>query len=156
MKLHLVCVGKLPAFLREAVAEYGARLERYAAFSTLELKEEKAGKKAEPNFVRDREGERILEKLPPEAFVVVLDEKGRSLDSQGVADLLQKRMNQGTRDLRLVIGGAYGLSEAVKKRADLLLSLSPLTFTHQMARLVLLEQLYRGLSILRNEPYHNR
>lgn len=156
MKLHLVCVGKLPAFLREAVAEYAGRIGRYLPFATIELKEEKGGKKPDPRFIRDREGERILDKLPPEAFVVVLDERGRSLGSEDLAELLDRHMVQGTQDMRLVIGGAFGLGEAVKKRANLLLSLSPLTFTHQLARLILLEQVYRGFSILRNEPYHNR
>ena len=79
-----------------------------------------------------------------------------SSTSEGLAELLGQRMLDGTGEVALVIGGAYGLSEAVKKRADLLLSLSGLTLTHQMARLLLCEQLYRGLTILRNEPYHNR
>lgn len=156
MKLNLVCVGKIPVFLREGVAEYATRIERYLPFSTIELKEEKGGKKADPRFIRDREGERILDRLPTESFVVVLDERGKSLGSEDLAALLERHMVQGTQDMRLVIGGAYGLSEAVKNRSDFLLSLSPLTFTHQLARLILLEQVYRGFTILRNEPYHNR
>jgi 23S rRNA (pseudouridine1915-N3)-methyltransferase len=97
-----------------------------------------------------------MEKIPADSFAVVLDERGTSLNSQKLAERLDRHMVHGTRELILVLGGAYGLSTTVKKRGDFLLSLSPLTFTHQMARLILLEQIYRGLTILRNEPYHNR
>lgn len=156
--MRLVCVGKLSApYLQAGVDEYAARIKRYLPLETVELKEEKGGgKKADPRYIRDREGERILEKIPAGAFTVVLDERGKGLDSEGLAALLERHMVQGTPELALVIGGAYGLNARVKERGDLLLSLSPMTFTHQMARLILLEQVYRGLTILRNEPYHNR
>jgi len=158
VKLRLICVGKLSeAFLREGADEYGNRLKRYLPFSCLELKEEKAGgKKADARAIRDLEGEKILAKIQPDAFVVVLDERGTGLTSEGLADLLGRHMVQGTSELVAVIGGAYGLSDKVRQRGDLLLSLSTMTFTHQMARLFFLEQLYRGFTILRNEPYHNR
>lgn len=158
MKLRLICVGKLSeTFLRQGAEEFAGRVGRYLPFSLQELKEEKAGgKKADPRFVRDREGERILEKIPSSAFAVILDEKGRSFSSESLAGELERHMVQGTAEVVFVIGGAYGLSDAVKKRGDLLLSLSAMTFTHQMARLFLLEQIYRAFTILRNEPYHNR
>lgn len=158
MKLRLVCVGKLSApFLQEGADEYTGRIKRYLPLETVELREEKGGgKKADPRYLRECEGKRILEKIPDGAFAVVLDEKGKGLDSEGVAALLERHMVQGTPEMALVIGGAYGLSPGVRERADLVLSLSPLTFTHQMARLIVLEQIYRGLTILRNEPYHNR
>ncbi len=158
MKLRLVCVGKLSErFLREGVDEYSNRITRYLPFSCTELKEEKrGGKKADPRQIKALEGERILAKIPEDAFVIVLDERGKALSSEGLSEMIGRQMVQGTQEVVVVIGGAYGLSEPVKERAQLLLSLSAMTFTHQMARLFFLEQLYRGLTILRNEPYHNR
>jgi 23S rRNA (pseudouridine1915-N3)-methyltransferase len=158
VKLRLVCVGKVSEhYLRDGVDDFASRITRYLPLLVSELKEEKVGgKKGDPRHLREREGERILEKIPATAFTVVLDERGETLSSEGVAALLGRHMVQGTPEVALVIGGPYGLSEAVRGRADLLLSLSPMTFTHQMARLFLLEQIYRGLTILRNEPYHNR
>jgi len=158
VKLRLVCVGKLSeAFLRDGVDEYSKRLKRYLPFSCLELKEEKAGgKKADPRTIRELEGEKILAKLAPEAFVVVLDERGVGFSSEELAGLLDRHMIGGTPEMAAVIGGPYGLSDKVKQRGNLILSLSSMTFTHQMARLFFLEQLYRGFTIIRNEPYHNR
>lgn len=158
MKLRLVCVGKVSEhYLRDGVDDFTARISRYLPLLVNELKEEKGGgKKCAPHPLREREGERILEKIPATAFTVVLDERGETLTSEGVAALLERHMLQGTPEVALVIGGPYGLSDPVRRRADLLLSLSPMTFTHQMARLFLLEQIYRGLTILRGEPYHNR
>ncbi len=157
MKLRLLCIGKLSEpFLREGAAEYAGRLGRYLPLEVVELKEEGGGKKADLRQIREREGERLLARMSAQSFVVVLDEKGRSFSSEGLSELLGEKMLRGTAEVAFVIGGAYGLSDAVKARGDLLLSLSSLTFTHQMARLILLEQLYRGMTILRNEPYHNR
>ncbi len=154
MKLRLVCVGKISeAYLRTGIDDFAGRIGRYLPLTTVELREEKGG---DPRTLREREAERILEKLPAAAFVIALDERGESLNSEGFASLLERHMLHGTPELVLVIGGPYGLGEAVKRRADLLLSLSAMTFTHQMVRLFLLEQLYRGFTILRREPYHNR
>jgi len=158
VKLRLVCVGKISEnYLREGIDDFSSRILRYLPLSVSELKEEKSGgKKPDPRHLREREGERILERIPAAAFTVVLDERGEALTSEGVAALLERHMVQGTPEVALVIGGPYGLSDSVRRRANLLLSLSAMTFTHQMARLFLLEQIYRGLTILRNEPYHNR
>ena len=156
MKLRLLCVGRLATrWLQEGVADYEARIARYLPFTTVELKEEKAGK-GETARAREGEGRRLLEKIPPQAFVVVLDERGAGLPSERFSEFLGRHMLTATPEVVLVIGGAYGLSEAVRQRADLLLSLSAMTLPHQLARLVLVEQLYRALTILRNEPYHNR
>lgn len=159
MKLRLLCIGKISEpFLKAGMAEYAGRIQRYLPLSTVELKEEQGGggRDSEQRLLREREGERLLAKIPAPAFTIVLDEGGQSMDSQGLASLLEKQMLQGTQELVWVIGGPYGLSEAVKSRANLLLCLSRFTFTHQMARLFLLEQIYRALTIIRNEPYHNR
>jgi len=157
LKLRVLCVGRLSeAHLRDGAEDYAGRIARYLPLNVEELKEEKGARKNDLRVIREREGERLLQRLAPEAFVVVLDERGRSLTSEDLAGQLDRHMTRGTAELVFVIGGAYGLSEAVKTRANLLLSLSTMTFTHQMARLFLLEQIYRGLTILRNEPYHNR
>ena len=156
MKLRLACVGKLSeSFTRDGVAEYAQRVKRYFPLQIDELKEEKGGKKADPRYIRKREGERLLAKIPAGATVVILDEHGRQQRSTELAGWLEKQMNSGVGEIVWVIGGAYGLSDEVKARADLLLSLSAMTLPHQLARLLLLEQLYRGLTIIRNEPYHN-
>jgi len=157
VKLRLLCVGKLSlSFLRDGVDEYTTRLRRYLPFEVVELREAKGGKKADPEFNRSRESEEILARLPAGAFVVVLDERGRTMGSEQLAQLVERHMAGGTPEIAWVIGGAYGTSEELRRRADLVLSLSAMTFTHQQARLLLTEQLYRALTIIRNEPYHNR
>jgi 23S rRNA (pseudouridine1915-N3)-methyltransferase len=155
VKLRLVCVGKLAEKWQQiAAADYAARLHRYFPFETVELKEEKG--KGSPKEISKREGERILEKVPDQSLLVVLDEQGRQCSSEQLAERLSAEMLHGGRDWCFVVGGPYGVSPAVRERANLVLSLSKMTFTHQMARIFLLEQLYRACTILRNEPYHNR
>ncbi len=156
MKLRLVCVGKLTEpWQRDATEEYAGRLRRYFPLEIVELKEEKGGRKSDTSGLLRREGVRILEKVPEQAYLIVLDERGRNPESVQLADQLAAEMLHGGRDWCLVVGGPYGLDPAVRKQADLILSLSRLTFTHQMARIFLLEQLYRSSTIIKNEPYHN-
>ena len=156
MKFRLVCVGRLSEdWLKQGAAEYLKRLQRHYAIEIIELKEEQGQLKDVAGLVR-REGARILERIPADAVAIVLDEKGKLVGSEDLADRLQQEMLHGGRDWCLVIGGPYGLDSAVRSRADLLLSLSKMTLTHQMARLLVLEQLYRSGTIIRNEPYHNR
>jgi len=157
MRLSLYCIGRVSEnWLRSGVDDYAGRIRRYLPLTEHALKEEKPGRKPDPRLIRSKEGERLLARLPEAATVVVLDENGRGLSSEDLAEMLGRQMLEGTGEVALVIGGAYGLNDAVKERADLLLSLSAMTLTHQMARLLLFEQLYRGLTIVRNEPYHNR
>ena len=157
MKLRLICVGKLAeAWQRTAADDYTGRIQRYFSLEIVELKEEKGGRKGEIKGILKHEGARILGKVPSRAFLIVLDERGRQLGSEPLAELLSAEMLHGGRDWCLVIGGPYGLDDEVRKRADLVLSLSKMTFTHQMARIFLLEQLYRTGTIIKNEPYHNR
>jgi 23S rRNA (pseudouridine1915-N3)-methyltransferase len=156
MKFRLVCVGRLSEdWLKQGAAEFLKRLQRHYSIEIVELKEEQGQLKDVAGLVR-REGVRILERIPADAVAIVLDEKGKQVSSEGLAERLQEEMLHAGRDWCLVIGGPYGLDPAVRSRADLLLSLSKMTLTHQMARLLLLEQLYRSGTILRNEPYHNR
>ncbi|MCK4503186.1 MAG: 23S rRNA (pseudouridine(1915)-N(3))-methyltransferase RlmH [Desulfuromonadales bacterium] len=157
MKLRLICIGKLAeAWQRQAAADYAKRLQRYFPLDIIELKEEKGGRKGDTVRIIKAEGERILAKVPAKSFLIVLDEGGRNVGSEKLAELLSTEMVQGGRDWCLVIGGPYGFDTAVRNRADMILSLSKMTFTHQMARILLLEQLYRSCSIINNEPYHNR
>lgn len=157
MKLMLLTVGKISQRpMQQLVEDYAGRLGRYLPLEIVELKEEKGGgKKPDPRFIREKEGERVLTRIPDDAFVLLLDERGKGVGSEELASRLEAHMIDGTRTLCFVIGGAYGLSEPLKARADLLLSLSSMTLTHQMARMLLLEQLYRAMTIIRNEPYHN-
>ena len=157
MKLRLLCVGRLSeSYLREGCALFAERLRRYLPLAIEELKEQKTASRGDLPRAIVAEGEQLLARIPGGAFVVVLDERGRGLTSTGLAGLLEQHMVAGTPEWVLVIGGAHGLSEGVRQRADLLLSLSSMTFPHQVVRLLLLEQLYRGLTIIRNEPYHHR
>lgn len=156
MKLRLVCIGRLSCrYLKDGVEDFSRRVGRYLPLDVVELKEEKAGSKAGGETLRAAEGERLLARIGDQDWVIALDEKGRQFDSVGLAGLVERHMLDATPAITAVIGGAYGLSDAIRRRADLVLSLSPLTFTHQMARLIWLEQLYRCLTIIRNEPYHN-
>ena len=158
MKLTILCVGKLSAaWLQDGASDYTGRIHHYLPLTVEELKEVKSGgKKADVQQIRQREGESLLQKIPASAFVVVLDERGKGIESEELSRFIGKHMLDGTQELVFLIGGAYGLSDAVKQRANLTLSLSAMTMTHQMARLLLLEQIYRAMTILRNEPYHNR
>ncbi|NCO50946.1 MAG: 23S rRNA (pseudouridine(1915)-N(3))-methyltransferase RlmH [Deltaproteobacteria bacterium] len=156
MKFRLICVGRLAEdWLKQGAAEYLGRLKRHYAVEIIELKEEQGSQKDVVTLLR-REGQRILQRIPSDAFTLVLDEKGKPSSSEALAKQLQAAMLHGARDWCLVIGGPYGLDDAVRQRADQLLSLSKMTLTHQMARVLLLEQLYRSGTIIRNEPYHNR
>ena len=156
MKLSLLCVGRLNlAFANEGCAEFSKRLKRYLPLVTHEIKEHKTGRKQDLPRIIATEGEALEQKIPPGSFVIALDQGGKKLSSEGLADLMKGHMLQSIPEWTLLIGGPYGLSESLRKRADLVLSLSPMTLTHQMARLLLLEQLYRCCTIIRNEPYHH-
>ena len=123
MKLRLVCVGKLAeSWQREAAADYAGRLQRYFPLDIVELKEEKGGRKGDVPGLLKREGERILEKVPDHSSLIVLDERGRNLESEQLAKRLGDEMLHGGRDWCLIIGGPYGLNAEIRRRADLLLS----------------------------------
>ena len=158
MKITVVCIGKLSLdFLHAGAAEYSNRIKRYATLKIIELKEEKGGSKnGSSAHIRERESERLLERIPPGAYCAVLDEKGKQLGSVEFATSLERRMLHGRNEWCFVIGGAYGVNDTLRRRADSVLSLSRMTWTHQMARMLLLEQLYRAFTIMRKEPYHNR
>lgn len=150
MKLTVYSVGKdRSGLFLPGVEEYAKRLGHHATVKLVELPESRAsGPRA-----KEEEGEALLERLGPKDSLIALDERGKSLTSVAFAKWVGERRDQG-RDLALVIGGDEGLSDAVRAKAQLVLSLSAMTLPHRLARLVLLEQLYRAFTILRGEPYH--
>jgi 23S rRNA (pseudouridine1915-N3)-methyltransferase len=145
MRFRFVWIGKTKnKNWRALQEEYSARLSHFVKFETLELKDEGS---------REIESKRILENLNPSAFVVLLDVKGRSVSSHELAETIEKWQNRGLKEIAFVIGGAEGVASGVVERADFSLSLSVLTLTHEMARVVLLEQLYRAYTITKGFPY---
>ena len=158
MKIRIVAVGKLKEkYLREGVAEYAKRLAPFASVELLETREEYMAEnpsEAQRQQTLAKEGERLLRLVPERSFLIVLDVKGKLLSSEALAKELASLALQGRSDLTFLIGGAFGLSPAVRERADLRISFSPMTFTHQMVRLLLYEQVYRAFKINRGEKYH--
>ena len=155
MKLQLVIVGKLKEdFIVSGVQEYLKRINRYAELTILPVKEERITKGVHEARIIDKEGERILKKIPENGFWVALDRMGREMDSRQHFDFLKIHQEKGTKKMVYVIGGPLGLSGEVLNRASLVLSLSRLTLNHEMTSLVLLEQLYRYLNFAAGEKYH--
>lgn len=153
MKCRVLWLGKTrDPWIKQGVAEYSTRVERYLPLSIDELKDEKNATLEEG---RRREGERLLKQLTPNAVLVALDERGQQMDSIGFAEFIGKHRDRGTAELVFAIGGSYGFSDDVRARATKVLALSAMTFTHQMVRPFLLEQIYRACTILNNEPYHH-
>ncbi len=152
MKLRILWVGKSrDPWVKEAVTEYVGRIRRYAPLELCEARDEKG---AEAEEMRRRECERLEKLVPAGATLVLLDERGEQMDSPSLAAYIGKQRDSGTGDLVFAIGGAYGFSEDFRRRGRLL-ALSKMTFTHQMVRVFLLEQVYRAFTILNNEPYHH-
>ena len=155
MKITLLVVGKTnDERLRSLIADYQQRLSHYVPFEFVVIPDIKNAKALSEEQLKSAEGELILKNLSPAMDVLLLDEHGREFRSIDYADFLQKKMGSG-RDLTLVIGGAYGFSPAVYQRANGKISLSQMTFSHQMIRLMAIEQIYRAMTILRGEPYHH-
>lgn len=153
MKLNILWVGKSrEAWVKEAVADYSSRIRRYCPFEMIEVREEKG---AEAEELRRRECERIKGRLPSGSVLILLDEQGEQMTSVELATFIGKQRDNGTGNLVFAIGGAYGFSEEFRRRGKLL-SLSKMTFTHQMVRVFLLEQVYRAFTILNNEQYHHQ
>ncbi|MDH3454343.1 MAG: 23S rRNA (pseudouridine(1915)-N(3))-methyltransferase RlmH [Desulfuromonadales bacterium] len=156
MRLNLLCVGRLTLnYLNDGCTEFAERLKRYLPLSITEIKEHKTGRKQDLQRIIATEGQNLEQRIPAGTFVIALDQRGKALRSEQLADLMSDHMVRSIPEWTLLIGGPYGLSDSLRKRADLVLSLSPMTLTHQMARLLLLEQLYRCCTIIRNEPYHH-
>lgn len=158
MKISIVCVGKIKEkFYRDAIDEYTKRLSRYCKLEILELQDEKTpdnASEAEEVQIKKKEGEKIVSKLKDDAYVITLEILGKKMDSQSFAQVLEKTALSGKSHIQFVIGGSLGLHEDVSKRADLKISFSDMTFPHQLMRVILCEQIYRGYRIINGEPYH--
>ena len=155
MKIKIVSVGSIKEkFLKDAISEYLKRLTRFAKIEIIEVDETKIQNKSEEQ-VKKEEGERLLKRIGQDEFVFLLDLKGELISSEVLAQKINDLINKGISPFTFVIGGTLGLSEEVRKRANIKLSISKMTFTHQMCRMIILEQIYRAFKIINNEEYHH-
>jgi len=156
MNVILLTVGKTDVpWVKEGLDVYAARLKHYVSFSVKEIPELKKAGALSREQIKQKEGDLILKQLAPADTLVLLDEHGYEYRSLDFAGFLEKQLASGTRSLVFAVGGAYGFSEEVYARARAKLSLSRMTFNHQMVRTIFAEQLYRAFTILKGEPYHN-
>lgn len=158
MNIRIVAVGKIKEkYIQEGIKEFTKRLSRYCTLDIIEIDDEKAPEnlsEKEMEIVKTKEGERILSKIPTNSFVIALVIEGRQLSSEALSGKVEDLMINGTNDICFVIGGSLGLSTDVINRSNYKLSFSKMTFPHQLMRLILLEQVYRGFRIMKGEPYH--
>lgn len=156
MKVCLLVIGKTDTdYIRDGIREYEKRLSFYVPYEMKVIPDIKQAKNLSEMQQKEREGELIMKQLETSDRVVLLDEKGREYTSKGFADFLAQKMLAGNKRLVFVIGGPYGFSEQVYQRANEKISLSRMTFSHQMVRMIFAEQLYRAMTILKGEPYHH-
>ena len=156
MKILLIVVGKTDQqWLTEGIAQYTERLTHFSQFEMQVIPDIRNTRNMDPQVQKVREGEQILKLLQPSDDVILLDDKGREFTSPEMAAWLEKRMAQSTKRLVFIIGGPYGFSPDVYARIPNRISLSRMTFSHQMVRLIFVEQLYRAFTILNNLPYHH-
>ncbi len=156
MKIEAWFIGKTsPAYLQIGLDDFAGRIKKYVPFETVIIPDIKdAGSYA----ARDRllkEGEKVLQKLIPQDYLILLDEGGKEFSSVQFSQFIEKELNKSYKKLIFLVGGSFGFSTELQQRANLKISLSKMTFSHQMVRLFFLEQIYRGFTILNNEPYHN-
>lgn len=157
MHIKLISIGKSEkGFLVEGEKLYAKRLQHYISFESVEIPDIKQAKSLSEEQIKQKEGELFLDKIQATDTVILLDERGQQYDSVGFSEFLQEQFNRGRKQLIFIVGGPYGFSEAMYTRANSKISLSKMTFSHQMVRLFFVEQLYRGMTILKGEPYHHR
>ena len=158
MNINIICVGKVKeSFYRDAISEFTKRLSKYCKVNIYEVADEKTpdnASEAEENKILLKEGERIQKHMKEEDYVFALAIEGKKYDSVSFANEIEKLTIQGNSTIDFIIGGSLGIEPSIKKRADKLISFSDMTFPHQLMRVILLEQIYRGFRIINNEPYH--
>lgn len=158
MNIEILCVGKIKEpYLKDAIAEYAKRLQKYCSLKITEVADEKTADRssaAEDLIVKRKEGERLQRYFRDQAYVIALAIEGKSVDSVSFANILSEQAIRSVSDIQFVIGGSLGLDAEVLNRADLKLSFSKMTFPHQLMRVILLEQVYRAYRIINHEPYH--
>ncbi len=156
MKVCLLVIGKTDAsYIKEGIAEYEKRLTRYIPYEMKVLPDVKNAKNMTEELQKEREGDMLLEQFQTGDFIVLLDERGRQYSSMEFSQFLAQKMLGGIKRLVFVVGGPYGFAEKVYQRANDKISLSKMTFSHQMVRMIFAEQIYRGMTILKGEPYHH-
>jgi 23S rRNA (pseudouridine1915-N3)-methyltransferase len=156
MNIKLVVVGKTEEkYLKEGIDIFEKRLKFYIPYEMIIIPSLKDTKNLSPQMVKEREGELIIKQVSKADKVILFDEMGEEFRSIEYANFLQKNMNAGIKTMCFVVGGAFGFSDEVYKIANLKIAMSKMTFSHQMIRLMIVEQLYRAFTILKNEPYHN-
>ena len=156
MNIKLIVIGKTKSkFLLDGENEYQKRLKHYCKFSELIIPDIKNGGKLSKKELKEKEGNQILASIKNSDYVILLDDKGLELSSTDFAEFLNKKMVSSTNELVFIIGGAFGFSESLYRRANTKLSLSKMTFSHQMVRMIFKEQLYRAFTILKGEKYHH-
>lgn len=157
MKTELILTGKTDAsYLREGISSYEERLRFYTTYTKKELPDIKYASSLSKEQIKEREGDNILKQITNADYVILLDERGDKLTSEEFAGRVERWNLKGVKKVIFIIGGAYGFSESLYKRADERISLSCMTFSHQMVRLIFLEQLYRAYTIVKGEPYHHK
>ncbi|MCK8816683.1 23S rRNA (pseudouridine(1915)-N(3))-methyltransferase RlmH [Natroniella sulfidigena] len=158
MKIRIITVGKVKEnYINQGIDQFCKRLQGYTKLDILEVKDEKIGNNlssAEVKQIKEEEAEKIMTKLDDRAYTIALDPQGKPMTSEGLAKSIGNLQVQGYSTIEFIIGGALGLAQKIRNIADYVLTFSHMTFTHQMIRLILLEQVYRAFKILRNEPYH--
>ncbi len=158
MNITVICVGKIKEkFYREAVCEYSKRLSKFCKLNIFEVDDEEAGQNLSPvqeSNIKDKEGERILKKIPSNSYVFTLEIEGKKYDSVSFSKNLNDLCIKGQSSICFIIGGSLGLSDKIKDLSNAKLSFSDMTFPHQLMRVILLEQIYRAFKIINNEPYH--
>lgn len=156
MNIKIIWVGKTStSHINIGIEDYANRIKHYTNFDIITIPDLKATKNLTEAQQRDKEGELILKHLKNEDFVVLLDDKGKEMTSLKFAKWIEQKQHASIKNLYFIIGGAYGFSQAIYDRSNALLSLSKMTFSHQIIRLIFAEQLYRAFTILKNEPYHH-
>lgn len=156
MKVKLVCMGKTDKeYIIEGVKEYEKRLKHYISFESVLLPDIKNSKNLTEIQQKEKEGEVILSQIKESDYVIILDEKGKEYSSVEFSKMIEKQMVAGLKTLVFIVGGPYGFSKQMYDRANAKISLSQMTFSHQMVRLIFTEQLYRAMTILKGEPYHH-
>lgn len=156
MKITLLTVGKTDKdWVRQGLDIYVSRLKHYIPFGIVEIPELKNVSALSKEQIKNKEGELILKNIRPNDDVILLDERGKQYTSVELAKIIQDKISYAGKDIVFIIGGAYGFSEAVYQRAGSKLSLSKMTFSHQMVRAIFVEQIYRAFTIMRGEPYHH-
>ena len=158
LNIDVLCVGKIKErYLRDAIDEYSKRLRRYCKLRIIEVADEKTpdnASAAQEEQIKAKEGERLSKHIHDGAYVIALAIEGKMLSSPALANKLNALALQGSSHIQLIIGGSLGIDASILKRADMLLSFSPMTFPHQLMRVILLEQVYRAFKINAHEPYH--